>query len=74
MDLIRKHWEGAAYTVLMLVLMAPMVFVFFWMVTISFQNNVEATASPPVFIPATRPWMATGTSSTIRPTRSSSTC
>jgi len=50
-DLIRKHWEGAAYTTLMLVLMAPMVFVFFWMVSLSFRTNVEATASPPIFIP-----------------------
>lgn len=51
MDLIRKHWEGAAYSALMLVLMAPMVFVFFWMVSVSFRTNVEATASPPIFIP-----------------------
>ena len=49
--LLRKHWEGAAYTVLMLILMAPMAFVFFWMVSLSFRTNVEATASPPVFIP-----------------------
>lgn len=51
MDLIRKHWEGAAYTVLMLVLMAPMVFVFFWMVSISFRTNIEVQASPPLFYP-----------------------
>ena len=51
MALVKKHWEGAAYTLLMLVLMAPMVFVFFWMVSLSFRTNVEATASPPVFIP-----------------------
>jgi multiple sugar transport system permease protein len=50
-DLIRKYWEGTAYTILMLVMMVPMMFVFFWMVTISFQNNVESTASPPTFIP-----------------------
>jgi multiple sugar transport system permease protein len=35
----------------MIVLMAPMVFVFFWMVSVSFRTNVEATASPPIFIP-----------------------
>ena len=51
MDLIRKHWEGAAYTALMLVLMAPMVFVFFWMVSISFRTNIEVQASPPLFYP-----------------------
>lgn len=51
MDLIRKHWEGAAYTTLMLVLMAPMVFVFFWMVSISFRTNIEVQASPPLFYP-----------------------
>lgn len=51
MDLIRKHWETAAYSALMIVLMTPMVFVFFWMVSVSFRTNVEATAYPPVFIP-----------------------
>lgn len=51
MALIRKHGETAAYTLLMLILMAPMVFVFFWMVSISFRTNIEATASPPLFIP-----------------------
>ena len=51
MTLVKKYWEGTAYTILMLVLMVPMMFVFFWMVSISFQNNVDATASPPVFIP-----------------------
>jgi multiple sugar transport system permease protein len=51
MDLIRKHWEGAAYTALMLLLMAPMVFVFFWMVSISFRTNIEVQASPPLFYP-----------------------
>ncbi len=51
MALVKKHWEGAAYTLLMLILMAPMAFVFFWMVSLSFRTNVEATASPPVFIP-----------------------
>lgn len=51
MDLIRKHWEGAAYTALMFVLMVPMVFVFFWMVSISFRTNIEVQASPPLFYP-----------------------
>jgi ABC-type glycerol-3-phosphate transport system permease component len=70
MDLIRRNWEGAAYTVLMLVLMAPMAFVFFWMVSVSFRTNLEATASPPSSSRATRPLTDTATFSRTRPIRS----
>jgi len=50
-DLIRKRWEEVGYSILILVMMAPMAFVFFWMVSVSFRTNVEATASPPLFYP-----------------------
>ena len=51
MDLIRRRWEEIGYTALMVVMMAPMMFVFFWMISVSFRNNLEATASPPLFYP-----------------------
>lgn len=51
MGLIRRRWEELGYAALMFILMLPMAFVFFWMVSVSFRNNLEATASPPVFIP-----------------------
>ena len=43
--------EEVAYFLLILVFMAPVFFVFFWMISVSFRNNLEATAFPPVFIP-----------------------
>lgn len=51
MDRLKRRWEEIGYSALMIVLMAPMVFVFFWMISVSFRNNVEATASPPLLIP-----------------------
>lgn len=42
---------GIAYFLLVMVFMVPMMFVFFWMISVSFRNNLEATAYPPVFIP-----------------------
>jgi multiple sugar transport system permease protein len=50
-DLIRRRGADAAYFLLIMVFMVPMMFVFFWMVSVSFRNNLEATAFPPVFIP-----------------------
>ena len=47
----KRRWEELAYFLLILVFMAPVIFVFFWMVSVSFRNNLEATAFPPVFIP-----------------------
>jgi len=43
--------EEVAYFLLILVFMAPVIFVFFWMISVSFRNNLEATAFPPVFVP-----------------------
>ena len=51
MDLVRRRAGGIAYSLLILLFMAPVAFVFFWMVSVSFRNNLEATAYPPVFIP-----------------------
>ncbi len=51
MDLIRKRGEGIAYFLLIMLFMLPMMFVFFWMISVSFRTNVEAIASPPIFIP-----------------------
>ena len=51
MDLIKRRGEGIAYFLLVMAFMVPMMFIFFWMISVSFRNNVEATASPPVFIP-----------------------
>jgi multiple sugar transport system permease protein len=50
-DLIRRRGGEVAYFLLIMVFMVPMMFVFFWMVSVSFRNNLEATAFPPVFIP-----------------------
>jgi multiple sugar transport system permease protein len=47
----RRKLEEVAYFLLVLVFMLPILFVFFWMVSVSFRNNLEATAYPPLFIP-----------------------
>src|SRR5205823_14958345 len=49
--LARRRAEELAYFLLILVFMAPVLFVFFWMISVSFRNNLEATAFPPVFVP-----------------------
>jgi multiple sugar transport system permease protein len=54
---VKRRLEGLAYSLLLLVFMAPVIFVFFWMVSVSFRNNLEATAFPPIFIPQ-KPTMA----------------
>ncbi|MDQ6670877.1 MAG: carbohydrate ABC transporter permease [Chloroflexota bacterium] len=48
---LRRHTEEIAYFALIMVFMVPLLFVFFWMISVSFRTNVEATASPPVLIP-----------------------
>jgi multiple sugar transport system permease protein len=47
----RRRLESVAYALLVLVFMLPIFFVFFWMVSVSFRNNLEATQFPPVFFP-----------------------
>jgi len=48
---LKRRGEEVAYFALIMVFMLPMMFVFFWMISVSFRTNVEATASPPIFIP-----------------------
>jgi multiple sugar transport system permease protein len=48
---LKRRLEEIAYFLLVLLFMAPVIFVFFWMISVSFRNNLEATAYPPVFIP-----------------------
>ena len=51
MDLIRRRGGEIGYFLLVMVFMVALMFVFFWMVSVSFRNNLEATAYPPLFIP-----------------------
>lgn len=48
----RKILKTGAFYLLVLVFMLPGVFIFFWMIGMSFKSQVENTAYPPVFIPA----------------------
>lgn len=43
--------RSVGFALLVLLLMAPTVFVFFWMISLSLKSEVENTASPPIFIP-----------------------
>ncbi|HEX9014807.1 MAG TPA: carbohydrate ABC transporter permease [Chloroflexota bacterium] len=47
----RKTLDRFLFGVLLIVLMAPSVLFFFWMVSISLKTNVENLAYPPVIIP-----------------------
>jgi multiple sugar transport system permease protein len=51
MTLLKRRGEELAYFGLIMVFMLPMMFIFFWMISVSFRTNLEATASPPIFIP-----------------------
>lgn len=46
----RLFW-GAAFWGLVLVLMAPTFFIFFWMASLSLKGQLDNTAYPPVFLP-----------------------
>jgi multiple sugar transport system permease protein len=48
---LRRRLEAVAYFLLIMLFMVPLMFVFFWMFSVSFRNNLEATAYPPIFIP-----------------------
>ena len=47
----RKLFGKAGLIFVVLVLLAPTVFVFFWMASLSLKNEVDNMAFPPVFIP-----------------------
>lgn len=49
--LLGKMVRGAGFTILIVFLMAPTIFIFFWMVSLSLKSEVDNTAYPPVFIP-----------------------
>ncbi len=47
---IRKWVENIAFYSLVIAIMVPFLFVFFWMILSSFKNQVQNTAYPPVWI------------------------
>jgi len=49
--LLRKLAGKVTFGALVLVLMAPTLFIFFWMVSLSLKNQLDNTAYPPVFLP-----------------------
>ena len=48
---MRRRGPDVAYSLLVFLMMLPIGFIFFWMVSVSFRNNLEATAYPPLFFP-----------------------
>lgn len=47
-----RKWAGrAGFALALLVLLAPVVFVFFWVISLSLKLDVDNTAYPPIFIP-----------------------
>ena len=53
---IRKYVDKAALAVSVAVLLAPCLFVFFWMISLSIKYDIDNTAWPPVFWPAEPTW------------------
>jgi multiple sugar transport system permease protein len=57
MDAIFESWRWrklagqAGFALALLVLLAPVVFVFFWVVSLSLKLDVDNTSYPPIFIP-----------------------
>lgn len=49
--LLRKLASKASLLIVVLVLMTPTLFVFFWMISLSLKSQVDNTAYPPVFLP-----------------------
>jgi multiple sugar transport system permease protein len=47
---IRKWVENIAFYALVIAILAPFLFVFYWMILSSFKNQVQNTAYPPVWI------------------------
>lgn len=49
---VKARAQDLGLTALTVVFMLPTIFVFFWMVSLSLKQQVENTAYPPIFIPA----------------------
>lgn len=49
--LLRKLVAKAGLWALILALMVPTLFIFFWMISLSLKNQLDNTAYPPVFLP-----------------------
>src|ERR1700753_2639798 len=49
---LRKAWDKAALAISVAVLLAPCLFVFFWMISLSLRYDIDNTAWPPVFWPS----------------------
>ena len=54
--LVRRWLRRAGFALSLFVLLAPVVFVFFWVVSLSLKLDIDNTAYPPMFIPAQPTW------------------
>jgi multiple sugar transport system permease protein len=53
-----RKWAGhAGLALALVVLLAPVVFVFFWVISLSLKLDVDNTAYPPIFIPPDPSWI-----------------
>lgn len=48
---MRRWIDNLAFAAVLVVLLAPVVFVFFWVVSLSLKFDIDNTAYPPIFIP-----------------------
>jgi multiple sugar transport system permease protein len=53
---LRKAFDKAALALSVAVLLAPCLFVFFWMISLSLKYDIDNTAWPPVFWPQEPTW------------------
>ena len=53
---LRKAFDKAALALSVAVLLAPCLFVFFWMISLSLKYDIDNTAWPPVFWPEEPTW------------------
>ena len=52
LTLLSGYAGKTAFWLLILALMLPSLFFFFWMISLSFKSQVENTAYPPIFLPS----------------------
>ena len=48
---MRRLAGGAGLAASLVVLLAPVLFVFFWVVSLSLKQEIDNTAYPPIFLP-----------------------